>query len=204
MILLRKNVQKKILLIKNKKNQMTKYIALLRGINVGGKNIIKMADLKKELSVLGLQQVETYIQSGNVLFESEKKENVLQKEIEQMIHEKFGFQVPVVLRNLQEMNKIVAQCPYSEHEVETAKSQTDREVFYLIFFDEAPSEEELERFTNTKSSRESFQLIGKNMYLLLNDGVRFAKISVALQKTKNTHTIRNWKTVNKLMELANK
>jgi len=183
---------------------MTKHIALLRGINVGGKNIIKMADLKDELSKMGLENVQTYIQSGNILFQSNDNEKVLKERMEQKIEGKFGFKVPVVLRNLQEMNEIVTQCPYSEQEVETAKSQTDREVFYLIFFDEVPSEEELERFTNTKSSRESFQLIGKNMYLLLNDGVRFAKISVALQKTKNIHTIRNWKTVNKLMELANK
>jgi len=183
---------------------MTKYIALLRGINVGGKNIIKMSDLKDELSKMGLDNVQTYIQSGNVLFESRKDENVLKAEIEEMIDEKFGFHVPVVLRNLQEMNEIVAQCPYSEQEVETAKSQTDREVFYLIFFDEVPSEEEVERFTKTKSDKESFQLIGKNMYLLLNDGVRFAKISVALQKTNYLHTIRNWKTVIKLVELINK
>jgi uncharacterized protein (DUF1697 family) len=91
---------------------MNLYIALLRGINVGGKNRIKMADLKHMFESLGLSRVETYIQSGNVLFESNKEEDILQREIEHEFATIFGFSVVVVLRTVTELGKIIRDCPF--------------------------------------------------------------------------------------------
>lgn len=77
---------------------MTVYIALLRGINVGGKNIIKMNDLKKVFESIGLNEVQTYIQSGNVLFKSSEENELLLKKIEHEIEKVFGFSVTVIIK----------------------------------------------------------------------------------------------------------
>ncbi|HWT27454.1 MAG TPA: DUF1697 domain-containing protein, partial [Mobilitalea sp.] len=77
---------------------MTIYIALLRGINVGGKNMIKMAELKRVLEALGLIDVQTYIQSGNLLFRSEEDEKSLSEKLQDEIKTAFGVSIPVILR----------------------------------------------------------------------------------------------------------
>ena len=95
---------------------MTIYIALLRGINVGGKNIIKMSDLKRVFEGIGLYEVQTYIQSGNVLFKSNEEEEALRMKIEHEIAKVFGFSVPVILRTATELKQIIRNCPFSEEE----------------------------------------------------------------------------------------
>jgi uncharacterized protein (DUF1697 family) len=181
---------------------MTTYIALLKGINVGGKNIIKMADLKQHFSTMGLSNVRTYIQSGNVLFESEKEEKILQEELEQQICKKFGFQVPIILRTTQEMQRIISGCPYTKEDIETAGAGKEVEVFYIALFNEPPSNEDIKRFSDAKTEHESFKIIGRDMYMLFSDSVRFSKLAATLQKVKTINTVRNWKTINKLMSLV--
>src|SRR4051794_17331421 len=92
---------------------MTIYIALLRGINVGKNNRIKMADLKILLETLGLEKVKTYIQSGNVLFEASDDAARLSQLLEEEISKTFGFPVPVILRTAEEYGQIIRDCPYS-------------------------------------------------------------------------------------------
>lgn len=92
---------------------MKTYIALLRGINVGGNKMIKMAELKRILEEMGLGRVQTYIQSGNVLFESEEEEGPLQTNIEEEIKKVFGFPVAVLLRTYAELKSLIAHCPFS-------------------------------------------------------------------------------------------
>lgn len=181
---------------------MTTYIALLKGINVGGKNIIKMVDLKQHLVTTGLNNIRTYIQSGNVLFESEKEEKILREELEQEIHRKFGFQVPVVLRTNDEMEQIISRCPYTKEEIETAEANKEVEVFYVAFFNELPSNEDLKYFSDTKTENESFKIVGRDMYMLFSDSIRFSKLAATLQKIKTVNTVRNWKTINKLLSLV--
>src|SRR5690625_543995 len=89
-----------------------KYIGLLRAVNVGGKNKIRMAELRDVLESMGLQQVRTYIQSGNMLFDSDAPEDALRHELEHQIAQRFGFHVDVVLRTLTEFDRLVADCPY--------------------------------------------------------------------------------------------
>ena len=93
---------------------MTIYIALLRGINVGGHRVIKMADLKKAFESIGVKQVKTYIQSGNVVFESEEEINFLKERIECAIKNVFDFDVPVMLRTNDEFINIIKKCPYED------------------------------------------------------------------------------------------
>jgi uncharacterized protein (DUF1697 family) len=117
---------------------MTIYIALLRGINVGGKNKIKMADLKQVFETIGLCEVQTYIQSGNVLFKSNEREEELRKKIEQAIEKTFGFTVSVILRTAEELECIIGNCPFSEEEVLEAEASSEVESLYVSLMANAP------------------------------------------------------------------
>src|SRR5690625_4619474 len=90
-----------------------KYVALLRGINVGGKNIIKMSKLKACFGLLGFTDVSTYINSGNIIFSTGEPEVFLVKKIECGIKDKFGFDIPVVVRSQRQIADITKQLPDS-------------------------------------------------------------------------------------------
>lgn len=90
---------------------MGSYVALLRGINVGGKNRLPMADLRGSLADLGLREVRTYIQSGNVLFETDGPEAKLEADIEARIAEQFGLRVPILVRSHAQLADVVASAP---------------------------------------------------------------------------------------------
>lgn len=91
---------------------MTIYIALLRGINVGGHKVIKMANLKQMFESIGLKQVKTYIQSGNIVFEYDEDIKFLKERIQSEIKITFGYDVPVMLRIYDEFINIIKSCPY--------------------------------------------------------------------------------------------
>ncbi|MCK0129900.1 DUF1697 domain-containing protein [Flavobacteriaceae bacterium F08102] len=88
------------------------YIALLRGINVGGHKKIKMAELRQALESSGLTNVQTYIQSGNITLQSEVSPTSLEAHIKKIIHTRFFFEVPVVIRTAEEWRHIVQKVPY--------------------------------------------------------------------------------------------
>lgn len=104
---------------------MAVFIALLKGINVGKSRRISMADLKQAFEELGLRHVETYIQSGNVIFESDDEtDDILRKKIEKQIETSFGFEAIVVLRTAAELEKLIEECPFSAEEVMKSESFT--------------------------------------------------------------------------------
>ncbi len=92
---------------------MAVYIALWRGINVGGKNMIKMAELRRLLEIMGLTRVQTYINSGNAVFESEEAAELLSRRIEDEVSKLFGVSSNVMMRTAEELEQIVSRCPYS-------------------------------------------------------------------------------------------
>ncbi|HSO56695.1 MAG TPA: DUF1697 domain-containing protein [Paenisporosarcina sp.] len=171
---------------------MTIYIALLRGINVGGHNIIKMADLKQLLETMGLTNVQTYIQSGNIVFESEAESDELSQRIEQQIKDTFGFSVPVILRTSKEWKKMIDNCPYS---VETL---VDGESVHVTLLSEKPSQEALTKLQNFPSGVDQYDVQDKDIYLFLRQNFRDSKLPLQLQKLGVSATIRNWKTTMKL------
>ncbi|MDF2484908.1 MAG: hypothetical protein K0R46_1076 [Herbinix sp.] len=181
---------------------MTTYIALLRGINVGGKNIIKMALLKQVFETIGLLEVNTYIQSGNVLFKSEEAEDLLQKRIEQEIEKAFGFAVNVVLRTSSELEHIIMNCPFSEEEVSAAEASSDSESLYVSLLTLAPPQGKVEALSLYKSEDELYKIIGREVYLLFHQSIRDSKLANKLQKLDASATVRNWKTLSKLLELS--
>lgn len=182
---------------------MTIYVALLRGINVGGKNIIKMAQLKSTFESLGLSRVKTYIQSGNVLFESLEDEKTLLKRIEREIEAAYGFYVPVILRTAEQLTKIAQRCPFSQEEISTAESSCDGESLYVSLLLDKPTQEGIQRWSGFKSDVESYVIDGREVYLLFYQSIRNSKLANQLHKLDVPSTTRNWKTINKLISLAN-
>jgi uncharacterized protein (DUF1697 family) len=181
---------------------MTIYIALLRGINVGGKNMIKMAELKRMFEAMGLNRVQTYIQSGNVLFESEEGEETLRRRIEHEIEVAFGISLTVVLRTAEELKRIAANCPFSKEEVSEAEASSEGESLYISFLLEEPSQEGIDRLKAFKSESDAYRIEGREIFLLFHQSVRNSKLTNNLQKLGVPATIRNWKTLNKLVALA--
>lgn len=181
---------------------MSVYIALLRGINVGGKNIIKMADLKRTFEAIGLSQVQTYIQSGNVLFVSDEEEEPLRKRIEHEIETVFGLAVTVVLRTAAELEDIIRNCPFSEEEISEAESSSEGERLYVSLMTQVPSQEGIERLDSYRSESDEYRIEGREVYLLFRHSIRNSKLANNLQKLDVPATVRNWKTISKLEALA--
>jgi len=180
------------------------YIALLRGINVGGKNIIKMAELKRTFEAMGMSRVQTYIQSGNVLFEAEEEEEPLRKRIEHELEAAFGFPATVVLRTAEEFKMVAANCPFAEEEVSKAEASSEGESQYVAFLLEEPSSEGIERLRAFKNESDEYQVQGREVFLLFRHSIRNSKLANNLHKLGVPSTVRNWKTTNKLVALARK
>ncbi len=181
---------------------MSIYIALLRGINVGGKNIIKMGDLKHAFEAIGLSQVRTYIQSGNVLFKSNEEEEPLRKRIEHEIERVFGFEITVVLRTDKELEYITQNCPFSQEEISEAELSSEAESLYISLLTQAPAQEGIQLLNTYKSERDKCQIQGRDVFLLFHHSIRNSKLANNLHKLGVPATVRNWKTINKLVVLA--
>lgn len=181
---------------------MTVNIALLRGINVGGKNIIKMAELKKAFEALGFKEVKTYIQSGNVLFKSDETEEALQYIIEHKIEEVFGISVNVILRTSEELYQIILNCPFSRDEVKKAELSTDAVVQYVALLRNKPSHDSLKLIDGFAGENDQYRVIDRNIYMLLHHSIRDSKLANNLNKLDTNITVRNWKTITKLSEMA--
>ncbi len=178
------------------------YVALLRGINVGGKNMIKMAALKLAFEELGLQKVQTYIQSGNVLFQSDAEEEKLRSLIEAKIEKDFSFSIHVVLRTADELGRIINHCPFTEEEITQAESASTVESLYLSFLSHHPEPDKLEKLDAYKTDYDKFIIIGRDVYLLFYHSIRDSKLANNLNKLDASVTTRNLNTVRKLYEIA--
>lgn len=181
---------------------MTIYIALLRGINVGGKNIVKMADLKRVFEAIGLREVRTYIQSGNVLFKSDKEEKALRNKIEHEIEANFGYSVTIVLRTASELEQVFLNCPFSADEIAEAESASGLESLYVALLSSSPSQDDIVAFNACKSQNEEYKILGREVFLLFRKSIRNSKLANNLQKLDISVTVRNWKTIGKLTQLV--
>lgn len=181
---------------------MTVYIALLRGINVGGKNIIKMADLKQVFESIGLCEVKTYIQSGNVLFKSDETEELLCEKIEHEIETVFGISVKIILRTSTELEQIILNCPFSKDEVTEAETLSKVESLYVALLKHNPLKEKIESIDVYRSESDKYHILGRDVYLLFYNSIRNSKLANNLHRLNVPTTVRNWKTLSKLVELA--
>ncbi|PEM53291.1 DUF1697 domain-containing protein [Bacillus wiedmannii] len=175
---------------------MTIYITLLRGINVGGHKVIKMADLKQMFESIELKQVKTYIQSGNIVFESEKDFDFLNKRIQSEIKNVFGFDVPVMLRTHEEFINMIKRCPYE------ADSLLEGESIHVAFLANELSEKEKDQLLMQKNKTEDCYIHEKVVYLFFKNSIRNSKLMNQFQKLHTPATVRNWRTVNKLKAIV--
>jgi uncharacterized protein (DUF1697 family) len=177
-----------------------KYISILRGINVTGQKKIKMADLKALYEAQEFESVTTYIQSGNVIFESKmmSKEG-LKKTIENAIEDKFTFHVPVDIRTNQELKQIVENCPYEEV---TAEENSTK--ILVAFLQSTPSTKKQELLLEYVKSPERLTIQGSEVYLYCPNGYGRSKLTNTFIENKLgiSATTRNWKSVKKLYELS--
>jgi len=176
---------------------MKKYIALLRGINVGGRRKILMQNLKILLSGLGFENVQTYIQSGNVIFEAkEEDKDLLVQQIQASISNKYGFAVPTIVIEASDYQKIIANNPFINEQVDIKK-------LYLIFLVEKPNSEAVETFNQLDFALDEYVIKNKVIYIQYENKISESKLSTTIIERKLTvvATARNWRTSMKLLNL---
>jgi uncharacterized protein (DUF1697 family) len=174
---------------------VSKYVALFRGINVGGKNILPMKDLVGILESIGCEKVKTYIQSGNVVFQFRgNKTKKIAEEIGSIILESHGFEPKVHLLSIKELEAAVENNPFSTVE---GKS------LHFFFLAPTPSKPDLDALAKLKSNSEEFKLHKNIFYLLAPDGIGRSKLAAKVEKALGVPaTARNWNTVSKLMAMV--
>lgn len=179
--------------------EMTSYLALLRGINVGGNRIIKMADLKALFVGMGYDAVQTYIQSGNVVFRAAEEEQPLRQRVEEQIATTFGFPVTVILRTAHEMTRLLAATPYAPDALAEGES------LYVALLAETPSAEGIARLQGTNIAPDESRVIGREAYLLYRRSMRDTRMTNNLIENKLgvAATSRNWRVLTALTALVN-
>lgn len=178
---------------------MAIYIAMLRGINVGGHKRIKMDQLRESFEALGFEQVKTYIQSGNVVFKAGKLSQAgLSKRIEGKILSDFGFSVSVVSRTGDEMSKTIENNPFLK------ERGIDQEKLHVTFLSEAPAPAALMKLQALTAAPDQSRCVGKEIYLYLPNGVSESSLMKnPLDRVLSVvTTTRNWRTVNQLSQMC--
>jgi uncharacterized protein (DUF1697 family) len=172
------------------------HVALLRGINLGSYNRIPMARLREVLAEAGYDEPQTHLQSGNVVLRSEDSAAKVAATLEEAIRAEWGFDVPVIVRSTAQLAKVVAADPF-------AGVANDPTRYVVLFMPGKPPAKALEAIDPSKFEPEQFSLIGKELYAWLPEGQHDSKLMKAFAKSSGlTGTVRNWRTVTKLLELA--
>ena len=178
---------------------MSTYVALLRGINVGGHKIIKMDQLRKAFEEMGFGDVATYVQSGNVVFKSPKKASEeLSKKIEEMLLRQFSMSVPVIVRTAEELGDVLRNNPFLK------ERGPDVTRLHVTFLSHTPEKAAVRGLDAIQSGPDRFQCRGQDIYLYCPNGFGGTKLSInAFEKVLAVGaTTRNWNTVNKLHEMT--
>ncbi len=179
---------------------MKTYISLLRGINVSGHKKIKMADLRAHYEGLGFQAVKSYIQSGNLAFQTKEKAPLkIAARIKEMIQKEYGFEVSVLVFDNNYLVNAIEKNPYVKGDEENIKP------YYLTFLATTPAPELVEAIADFQHNNDLFQIIDTNIYVYSPDGYSRTKLTNQFfeRKLKVAATTRNWRSVLKLREMIN-
>lgn len=176
---------------------MNGYIALLRGINVGSNTKLPMADLVALMQTLGAKQIQTYIQSGNVIFQSSDADKTrLKLELAEAIYNTKGFKPQILLLELADLEKAIINNPFPE-------ANGDPKSLHLYFLAQAVQSSDVSELEKYKKETEAFRLIDNVFYLYAPEGIARSKLAERVEKALGVAvTARNWRTVSKLQELA--
>jgi len=177
---------------------MTAIIGMLRGVNVGGHNTIKMDSLRALCESLKLEKPQTYVQSGNVVFATKEKNlKMLGTKIEDAIEKSHGFRPAVMLRTAAEMREVIARNPFAKRKgLEPAK-------LAVIFFGDELTADQRKQLEAIKVGPEELKAHSRELYIYFPDGMGRSKLPAAMERVmKKTGTARNWNTVTKMLEIA--
>ena len=176
---------------------MNTYIALFRGINVGGKNSLPMNELVAILEDIGAKRARTYIQTGNAVFQSQEADSLqLSKQLTAAIKKRFGFEPHVLILGLDAIDRAIAKNPFPDAEADPSN-------LHLGFLASAPKNPDLEKLNNLRTENERFYLTDEVFYLHAPDGVGRSKLAANSERLLGVAmTDRNWRTVCKIKELA--
>jgi uncharacterized protein (DUF1697 family) len=180
---------------------MAVLVSMLRGVNVGGHNQIKMEALRALYEKLGLRDAQTYVVSGNVVFRTKERNlTALAQRIEDAIERDFSFRPAVVLRTTSELRGVIARNPFAN------RRGIDPSKFLVTFLAEDPSMEGREQVLKIKAEPEELFIDGREVYIYFPNGIARPKLSWAtIAKALGTSgTARNWNSVRKLLEIAEK
>ena len=177
---------------------MTKYIALLRGINVSGHHVIKMEALRAAMDELGLANISTYIQSGNLLFESDENPAKLEMLIRNKIFQRFGFDVFTFVLTPDDLKKALTDNPFA------SKTPEDSVQPYVCFISDLPQASNVAHLKAQDFRGDEFIIVDKNIYLWYADSAGNTRLNNAMieKKLNVKSTARNFKTIKKLIELC--
>jgi uncharacterized protein (DUF1697 family) len=173
------------------------FLALLRGINVGGKNKLAMKDLAETFAAAGCGDVRTFIQSGNVLFTASPALAArLPAAISSQIAERFGIRTSLVVRTAAELADVVASNPF-------LKQGAAEETLHVLFLESSPAPERIATLDPGRSPPDAFVVRGREVFLQLPGGVARSKLTNAYfdSRLATMGTARNWRTVTKLLEM---
>lgn len=175
---------------------MTQFVALFRGINVGGKHIVPMQDLRDILGALGCENVRTYIQSGNAVFSSDATADDVSTRLREEIGTRFGFEPQVLVLSADQFQEIAASNPYSDIDAEPKS-------VHVAFLTDVPVDPDLSALDELRAGSESFELGGGAFYLHAPDGIARSRLASKVEQVLGVATTaRNWRTVTKLVELT--
>ena len=177
---------------------MTTYVAMLRGINVSGHKIIKMERLRAMFENMGFGKVRTYVQSGNVIFETDEPAEELSAKIQKRILKDFGFEVPVLTKSAKEMAEIVKRNPL-------VKDRTiDQSKLHVTFLSDDPPKNALELLLLLAVGAEKVCVLGRAVYLYCPNSYGNSKLNnnTIEKKFSCGATTRNWNTTKTLLEIA--
>lgn len=180
---------------------MSVVVSMLRGVNLARHKRVKMDALRELYESLRLREPQTYVQSGNVLFKTrEKNLTALAKRIEDAIEHRFGFHADVVLRTTAELKAVIAKNPFA------ARRGIDPARLLVTFLATDPGEEAREKVRQLKADPEELWVDGRELFIYFPNGLARPKLSIPLieRTLKTSATGRNWNSVTKLLELAEK
>ncbi|MBR9847092.1 MAG: DUF1697 domain-containing protein [Algicola sp.] len=177
---------------------MNTYIALLRGINVGGHKKVPMAELRELLTKSGFENVRTYIQSGNIILQSSLSDKIaIESKIQKAINTHFGFEVPVIAKTRKELKFIFDTCPFSDEKKENS---------YFIMLSDSPKSDVLNEVSDITFKNEEFVIIKDCLYFYSSAGYGKSKFNMnSFEKKLDVKaTARNYKTMVKLIAMSSK
>jgi uncharacterized protein (DUF1697 family) len=181
---------------------MPQYVGLLRGVNVGGHNKVKMVDLKAQLEEAGCSDVITYIQSGNIILRSNLASSEVATLMETTIHTHFGLTIPTVVLTAEAFGNVVQECPFTT-EMQAQASESDVEQLYVAFLTSPATADEINALKSAATGDEQLWVSPHQnaLYLRLPNGIRETKLFTRFPKTVST-TVRNWRTTVKIQQLT--